>query len=368
VHTGSEADAVGVAETRLGAGAAWEPLTLDALRAHPATRLSGATVEVCEGDRAPLPADLTDDLKSAVVYGELQRVEQLLPELRGAVLCAEPRPEGLPLAALAELEYLGGVAAALGSDEDLAVERFRAALAVQPDLTWDDNFPTTHAALLEQARSTGDLAELSVVPEGARIDGGEATTVRAGVPHWVTHDHGSPVRLQLDFDDTLILPGALPETAITWVEDDARRRGLSQVLSVAVGEGEPVVVVHDGTAWEGITGRTDWTPHRPPTPEPLPEVAPTSTVETTRPRRGSPALIAVGAGLAAAGGGLVAEGYLTTAAAARAAEGATSSRDYDAQWERYSGGQTRAKVGYGAVGAGVVALGLGLTLNLGGPR
>ncbi len=342
VHDTDASDAV---ERALEAGVQdpLEPMSLDAIRAHDPWSRNGQPIAVCSPGHIDAKA-----VRGHLLYRELDAARERLAAER--VRCAGTREER------AELERAAGLLALADGDEPKAATAFAVAKGYDPDVPWDDGFPTEQHALFDAAEPLA--ATLLVVPTPKEVDGGPP------VPGpWAAGPHGLAVGATAiyfrhgDIDDVLAVPSAHPPE-LPPMADEAARVQLTHVLSAALGEGTRVHVAAPDALWTGTTGRTDWTAIPWPTvatPEPLPTAAPEPK------RRPVPWHVAGAGAVVAAGGGLLA-GVSNAQAQGLADDmsGATERGPYDELATRAGGANDRMRIGQGllAGGAGIATVGV----------
>jgi hypothetical protein len=293
----------------------------------------------------------TDEIQSALLYAELDRAETLASAAIAWAPCAD-----LAAPDLSDLLRIWGIVAV--HQEGPAAERFAIARSMFPEMVWDDRFAPRYREAFDAYEAAFEQTELTVFPPGdLRIDGTQSTdtTLSAG-RHVVTlGSNGAWVTL-LDAPDTLVLPAAYPDDALSWMADETLRPALTELLAVTLGEGERAMVHHDGTVWTGTTGRVDWQA----LPSLLPTEAPPLPQAKSRPT--GPILAISGGGLALVGIGLAAGGYAMASSNADQNPSTTGA----VRSKRYLMGRTLSQVGLGIGIAGGVVSGTGVAFTVAG--
>ena len=322
-----------------------EPVPFDTLRAAPPALSSGLPTQSCA---EPSSMDVAD-IESALLYAELDRAEAAVSAAVAWAPCA-----ALSAPELSALMRTWGIVAA--HTEGPAQERFTIARTMFPGMAWDERFAPRYRQGFDAAQPSATETQLTVLPRGDVLIDGQPTTPNLAVGMHIVSigSVGAWVDL-LDAPDTLVLPAAYPDDALSWIADDARRSELTALLAVTLGEGERAMVHHDGVLWEGLTGRVDWTAQTPTTPEQQVDPPPLP------PRRGIGPVVAISGGvLAAAGIGLAAGGY---SLASSNAEPSSSVSGSDRQ-RRYNTGRTLSRLGLGLAIGGGLATGGGVALSV----
>jgi hypothetical protein len=273
IHDGDAAAARALVAERAGLDAGGLVATsLDELLANtsrPALGPSG-TVQRCQG--APLSLDVFEETLSEaegdVLYMDYPKAIDRL----GRVTTALPCIDAVPTAGdLARTWFLLGFARGMAGQEDSARLAFGNALAVQPELAWDPNFPTGPRALLEEQRAVvGARARLTIVPPAADkvfVDGLERPELDQALllapgAHLVQLV-GSSVRsygveLETERRHQLLLPGPVDGSTLAWALDPERRPELEALLSASVGQQDQLFVVRGDQAVAGQLGG-EWT-------------------------------------------------------------------------------------------------------------
>lgn len=350
VHSGDRAAAVAAVAEAAGVDpATLQPVPFEALRRGPPVLTAGGPAVGCRG--ASGVDEALEKAEGVLLYGRFEEAAARLDEARDAVLCATA---DTPPATLARIEVFAGLLAEERRAPDLAAARYRTALGFHRQAAWPDSYPPDRRTLFDAtaAAFAPEATRLQVRPghtvatiEGRPLpDGGEVA-----VGEHVVRVGAVAARITLDpVPNQLVLPGAFPDEALGWADDDERRGDLTALLAAGLGEGTAVWVVADDHVWRGVAGRTDWDGFAPSAPEPRPEAR----------RRGGLALPVAGVVTTLVGAGLGVGGTALANGAARRA--ATSPEAWEAHQARYRLGVGVLTVGWGlsGVGAAVGAVGV----------
>ncbi len=288
-----------------------------------------------------------------MLYAELDRAETLASDAMAWAPCAE-----LSAPELSDLVRIWGIVAV--HQDGPGAERFAIGRGMFPEMAWDDRFAPRYREAFDAYEPAFKQTQLTVFPPGDLLFDGStpnSTTVTTGRHAVALGSNGAWVAL-LDAADTLVIPQAYPDDALSWMADETLRPALTELLAVTLGEGERAMVQHDGTVWMGTTGRVDWqvvsSQIRPPMPsDPIVKRSPTG-----------PIMAISGGLLTVVGIGLAAGGYAMAASNAEPNLPTTGAvRD-----DRYATGKTLSQAGLGIGIAGGVLTGTGIAFTVGGAR
>ncbi len=232
------------------------------------------SVETCQGVSYPLEAfaEALSNAEGDVLYMDydkaiegLGKVERVLPCLVGV-----PAQEDL-----ARAWFLQGFANGMKGHDTEAREAFARALAADPDIAWDPNFPTTPQPILEEQRAaTGARARLTILPpaggsvfvDGVAVEGDGSPLLLAPGPHLVQVDQGgiSSLRIYLETEKVhqLALSGSVSSGVLSWAGDPDLRPALEAVLAAVRPAGSQVYVVSGDMVISGKLGG-EWTALNP---------------------------------------------------------------------------------------------------------
>jgi hypothetical protein len=349
--------------------------TLPELLGAEPTRLSTGTFEACAG--APMTPAQFDTALSHVEQTMDARDYDSAIALSGVadqvVLCQDTAFDPVEVS---RLLYLRGVALWFNSRPEAARASFRQALRMEPKLLWDNAYPPMVQGDFNAARdeiAAATPVTLAIVPRiaGLMTVDGRAVTATEGRLEVTSGEHliqiggavgastaGEVVTVRLNLDAgtpaSLVVPSAVPESAVTWVADPVLGGELSRLLARVLPPSEGVIVAAGPHLWgagpELWQGGGTWTKVVPP------------VVAEARSRSSSPGLVLVGAGGGVFLGGLVlaGTGYAggDSAVEAASAEGVRY-EDWQAAEVQYSRAGTRVGVGWGLMLAGLAAAGGG---------
>jgi hypothetical protein len=286
-------------------GAALEPLPWsELLRGRGPSLLGGGGWSPCAG--APTTAlrlsDAVARARKALDYVRIAEARLALDDATAALGCLTETPGR---AAVAQVDYLRGVAAALDGDLEGARLAFGAALRLDPDLRWDLRYsPDPGERLLREAREALPpgvaLTLWPPQPSGLWIDGEPVATGllrlhpgRHLLQGAATGGSAGWLELPTDLTATLLLPAEAEGDLGDLGDAGGRGAAIPGLLAAAAPAGSAVYVVAGPHVWRGVTGGVEWAPLRPAVKVALPVAPP--------PPRGR-ALVWSGAGLLAAGG------------------------------------------------------------------
>lgn len=387
VYTGAEPSALASADVAALLARMDPPVSLAAPPAHLSSLLDAADLRIVGGARAtycearPLDPGSLDDKLTTIQHlldeVRLEEADLLLAQLAEVHACYPLRPGSL---ALAHESFLAGILAFYRDDAASVRSHFRAALARNPDLPWDDNYPPSAQqwfaeALLEVLREESSTLALDLPPgkevwiDGTAQETGNSTiTTRPGL-HLVhvgtAADGYSSVEVSLESAATATLvtgealgrPDALSGDAglvVQLITGEIAGRGLSEAYVVRLPGEVWSVDPHEGAL--------------------VPMEAPPGVVVTVDdPRKRSkvhplgPVLMAAGAALAVGGGVMAGLEREQAMALHGAIEGLTeddgSLNSMLTSFERH---RSASYAGWGllAGGGACVAVGIPLTLQL----
>jgi hypothetical protein len=356
VHDGPPEAAISVAAAHGGAGLS--PTPLDSLRAAAPVLLAGGAITICAPGGPPDAEALLRKAEGALLYARYDEAQARIAEARNAALCASQTPGA---GVLARIELFAGLVAEEQRDDAAAEERYRVAIAYDPKVEWPQAYPPERRARFDEvlARGMPATTTLQVRPSTppATIDGHPADpTVPVG--EHVVRIGAIAVRVTLDeAPNKLIVPTAYPPESAGWMGDDARKVDLTALLAATMGEGTDLWLVHDGSAWHGLAGRTDWDafPAEPSAAPPVSQQPPPSPAPGAEPRdRGRSLARGVLTGVVGLGLGI--GGTLLANDAAHDSAVATP-----ATW---GGARNRYYVGAGMLGTGWTLCGVGATVTI----
>ncbi len=234
-----------------------EALPLDQLLKAAPEALGEAVLRRCtrEGTRGDLIRSELARAESAFAGGDRGGAQDHLDLAVAQLGCLVELPD----ARVAARVFLLRAALVADADAEVARGELRTALAFEPDLAWDDRYPESGRALLDEVRAAGTAATLSIVPDtatsGPWIDGREAPDegVKVGQGlHLAQYSGPTGVAsgwLLVGGDCALVLPGAYRRPILGPIADAATRGPVEALLEATIPEIEAAYVAWSGGLW-----------------------------------------------------------------------------------------------------------------------
>jgi hypothetical protein len=222
-------------------------------------------------------AEQVASAESSLMYMELDSANEVLSQAHQNLLCLDAPAD--PSVA-ARIGFLLGVISTEQKDKAKAWEYFSQAARFDPNLAWDDQYPTDGAALLKVAK--GELLssvpiEVSLTPSVASEKGEEATIFLnaspvLGADRTLTVPVGSNL-LQLKSEEGMVgyllevapesrprlfLPQLLASDTLAQVTSEKGQEELSRVIKSSFEPDTPVYVVHEDGIWRTASGWDSW--------------------------------------------------------------------------------------------------------------
>jgi hypothetical protein len=258
----------------------------DAFRASMAPKWSGiGSLTACDGESVQLAvvADQVASAESSLMYMELDPANEALSQARKNLLCLDAPAD--PSVA-ARIGFLQGVISTEQKDKAKAWEYFSQAARFDPNLAWDEQYPTDGAALLKVAK--GELLssvpiEVGLTPSVESEKGEEATIFLnaspvLGADRTLSVPVGSNL-LQLKSEEGMVgymlevepesrpqlfLPQLLAADTLAQVTSEKGQKELSRVIKSSFEPDTPVYVVHENGVWRTASGWGNWETLREP--------------------------------------------------------------------------------------------------------
>jgi|GEM_PF-4678049 len=236
---------------------------VDTLTSRPATVSGDGSIRHCAGRTVSAPDLRALQLRAEAAWRD-EQVQDALDQLDLGITqlgCLRERVDKKTATRMFLLR--AGLLAHTGNATD-ALEEAHSALALTPDIRWDDTLPPEGKAVLDQARATAEDAQLSVVPnvstppwvDGKALPPGTPLARRPGL-HLVQLPATSGIEsawLTLRGDAVLVLPGGFRAPVLDRMKDDDP--ALMHLLHATIGTEPTYISTHDGmwlVTWEGDT-------------------------------------------------------------------------------------------------------------------
>jgi len=224
-------------------------------------RLGGGEAAVCPGSPITVGAFKSglDKASEHLEWVEPDEASAELDRLRSLLPCLS---EVLPREELARIGFLDGVARAYADDEDGARSRYREALGISPELSWDGRFapryePTFTQAYQDALRAAkgriavsprlGQTAVLWVDGQEFSVEGGTATLAAGShLLQWRSERSGFEtqlIRIEADEELSLSSPFDVAQAAVSGA-GSAPLHKLAEAALAAFGEAEQVDEVY----------------------------------------------------------------------------------------------------------------------------
>ncbi len=259
----------------------------DAFRASMIPRWSGkGSLKPCDGE--PLASQaLSDEIASAessLLYMKFDQANESLARAKQGIVCAT---EPVDPKVAARIGFLQGVISTEQKDKSVAWEQFSMAARFDPELVWDEQYPTDGQALLKLAK--GELASgtpievglspgLTPMPEGSEpvlyVNAAPVTNAGAVLqlpvgPNLlqVSGDaglEGFVVQVEAESQPRLFLPQLLTAETLANVTTEEGQKALSRVINASYDSGTPVYVAHGEGIWRTASGIGIWETLREP--------------------------------------------------------------------------------------------------------
>ena len=259
----------------------------DAFRMSMVEKWSGLGGHTACGGDSVTAASISESIASAessLMYMELEPAIEALGKAQKDLVCLDSLVES---DMAARVGFLQGVISTEEKDKGAAWEHFSRAIRYAPTLTWDDQFPTDGAALLELAKKELETAipiEVTLTPsipaseDEAAMVYLNASPIAGGADKLAVHVGenllqvkndtgvvGFVLNVEPESRPKLYLPQLLTSESIEMIKSEDGRSELSNVVNRSYEAGTPVYVVHDDGVWRTASGIGTWEALREPT-------------------------------------------------------------------------------------------------------
>jgi hypothetical protein len=314
-------------------------------------------------------AQLRDVVAKAIPRVAYQQVAQGRQELDAAAASLGCLSEPAEASLGAQLFYVRGVFAAADGAPDAAAASFARALAFDPQLAWDDDYPPDWRPTFDQAKAAATTASTTIAIgpgldrqaslwiDGRMVPMADGRLVIGVGRHLVQVLEPSVTTLELDARVAdrvaVVVPSVLGDAFVANAADPAGRPLLDALIAGKL--------AGDGYVWTGdrVLHPADDAVFEPMT--------------TASPGRAHAASLLVGGGEALAGLGIVGLGAGYAIWAGGHPDDAVTTGQFDSATNRQAGGSALFGAGLTALGGGVALLAVGVPLGHGvavvpGPR
>ena len=296
-------------------------------------------------------------------YFELEKAQQVAERAQANLGCLSEPPD---LSTVADLFYLQGLTHYYNNENESAQDAFLRAITYKPNMGWNDMYAPDAKDTFDAARKHyADLTTvpLTVYPESAKgrlwINGipvyrDVPLTLATGTNYLqILGEQIENVTLEIDAgDDTgvsLVVPSAIDEIGLAWLDKPNKRAEVGTVLSVLYPDNPTYFISAKDSVWEYNPSSLEWQEY------PIPISAKVFSLDTRR---------NVGRGLF--WGGLALSGiygskaaqdyvrltYLANSGADTWIEFNASYQEFQSTEESYQRSATMALIGAGATGLG----------------
>ncbi|MEE2751471.1 MAG: hypothetical protein VX519_08565 [Myxococcota bacterium] len=346
------------------------------------TVVGGATLTSCSG-KPSVNADIASLLKEAEGALQFMEFESAAAHLEQAVAAELCLSEPLEAVQASRVHYLRGMVAVGTGNPAGAWPEFLQAALLNPDITWDDNFPPDGQTAFKGAVAATGAAEpqaLNLVPamegpiwvNGVQAENGAELMLKSGKNLIQSgQDNLTTWKIELpEATNAAVIRTALVEDSqVTWASD-AATRGQLEALLAHNSQGAVTYVSLPGQVlwqfepatgvWSGLSGVTD-----AETPAENDAVADAAALPSAgTPKNRQVLYLAGGGGLTAVGGSLIAVAFSKKAQLTNGEFGLQYNNTAETLRDQAN---TLGKTGQvaGAMGLGLIGYGLLTQTNLG---
>jgi hypothetical protein len=260
----------------------------DAFRTSMVPQWSGqGSLKPCDGEAvaSQVVSDAISSAESSLLYMNFEQATETLATAKQGIVCAT---EPIDPSMVARIGFLQGVISIEQKNKSEAWEQFSMAARFDPDLVWDEQYPTNGEGLLKLAK--GELASspkidvrltpgLLAAPEGSApllylnaapvLETQDALQLPPG-PNLlqVRGDEGLEgfmVQVETESRPQLFLPQLLTAETLSNVTTEEGRKALSQIINASYDSGTPVYVAHNDGIWRTASGIGSWEALQEPT-------------------------------------------------------------------------------------------------------